>query len=271
MRAGMARLEALGFELLPFSLPEPDSLPYLAASDRARAASLIAAFEAADGVIALRGGYGCTRLLTDDADRWRPETDQALIGFSDLTALHQAALLDGHIGYHGPNLCGLGTLEDDASFEAFARILRGRWQGLCYPAQGPVLHPGHAEGTLVGGCLSVLASMAGSPWLAWPDGAILLLEEVSEAPYRIDRTLTQLKLAGLFEGLAGVAIGDLVRCPEPSLRVLERAFEGLGIPVLAGFPIGHGATNWTIPIGAQVELSCQDRCLRLIQAGAADR
>jgi muramoyltetrapeptide carboxypeptidase len=116
-----------------------------------------------------------------------------------------------------------------------------------------VRHPGRADGTLLGGNLTLLAATAGTRHQPDLTGAILLIEEVNEAAYRVDRMIVQLKRSGWFDGLAGVAVGSFTACPDAG-RVLAEHLNGLGIPVLAGLPIGHGPTRFTVPLGVPAHL-----------------
>jgi muramoyltetrapeptide carboxypeptidase len=116
-----------------------------------------------------------------------------------------------------------------------------------------VRHPGRADGTLLGGNLTLLAATAGTRHQPDLTGAILLIEEVNEAAYRVDRMIVQLKRSGWFDGLAGVAVGSFTACPDAG-RVLAEHLNELGIPVLAGLPIGHGPTRFTVPLGVPAHL-----------------
>ncbi|MEV4276364.1 S66 peptidase family protein [Actinoplanes xinjiangensis] len=116
-----------------------------------------------------------------------------------------------------------------------------------------VRHPGRADGTLLGGNLTLLAATAGTRHQPDLTGAILLIEEVNEAAFRVDRMIVQLKRSGWFDGLAGVAVGSFTACPDAG-RVLAEHLNELGIPVLAGLPIGHGPTRFTVPLGVPAHL-----------------
>ncbi len=230
---------------------------YLAGSDQARLAELQAAVddEAVRAVFTARGGYGAARLLP--ALRLAGRPPRPLVGFSDVTALHAVAQLAGWRSLHGPNLTHLATQPEDVVERLFA-LLEGR---AVPPLAGKTaLVPGTAEGPLVGGNLSVFTRLLGTPFLPELQGAILFLEDVGERPYRLDRMWTHLKLAGALDGLIGLALGDFTNCEEPggdftSLDVLTALAKETGLPCAAGFPVGHGAVNHPLPLGARVRLN----------------
>jgi muramoyltetrapeptide carboxypeptidase len=250
---------------------------FLAGADEQRAADLNRALRAddIDAVWCLRGGYGTMRILPVidwDALRRRP---RALIGFSDNTALHLAARRVGVVSFHGPH--------PGAEFPPFAednllRVLtRTAPAGvLPFPGNGPAraetLAGGQAEGRLVGGNLALVAATLGTPYAIEPEGALLFLEEVGEVAYRIDRLLSQLRLAGVLERVAGVVVGAFSDCPDeadpgiPSpAEVIRERLGGLGVPVATGFPFGHVADNWTLPLGVRARLDADAGTLELLE------
>lgn len=238
-------------ELLP-----PASWRYLAGSDEARLEDLQAAFADPDirAVVAARGGYGAMRLLPHlDLGRLAA-SGKILVGFSDITALHLALQREGARSLHGPVVTQLGD-QPAPSLERFFGILESAAPPPALP--GRTVVEGEAEGRLIGGCLSLLAALVGTPYFPSLAGAILFVEEVGEWPYRLDRLWTQLRLAGVLEGLAGVAIGDLTDCDQedlPGATVLEELAAQLGVPVIAGLPVGHGDVHMALPLGARAVL-----------------
>lgn len=290
MERARARLEARGYRVV-----ERDDLfakeGYLAGSDERRAAELMQAFldPAVDAVFPGTGGYGAMRIL-DRLDyaaiRAHPK---ALIGFSDVTALHAA--INRHAGlvtFHSPNpMWGLGSEGDLKPFsgEWFFRALEAR-PGFTGPyaieirdaelPQPYAFGRGVARGRLVGGNLSLLSALEGTPYAIDTRGAILLIEDTREAPYRVDRMLRQLQLAGKLAPLAGAVLGqftrnydreDETRNPDPRFTVdgvLRQYFADAGIPVLANFPIGHHEANATLPLGGQVEIDADRHLLRIL-------
>ena len=229
-------------------------LDYLAGTDADRAADLQRAWcdPGVDAVWAARGGYGSARLI--DLLDWtamrharRDRPAPVFVGSSDLTALHLA--FAHHLGV--PTCVG-----PMVAAEAFAAGLDAAARALFAPG-GPVqlsggvaLVPGTASGVLVGGNLTLLASLAGTAELGHTAGRIVLLEDVGEAPYRIDRMLTQLLRTGWLDGATGIAGGSWERCgpPDAVAAVLADRLSGLGIPVVTGLPFGHGAIQATLPL-----------------------
>ena len=245
---------------------------YLAGTDEQRLNDLNAALrdDTIDGIWCLRGGYGVMRILDGldvDAMRSRP---RALIGFSDITALHAA--LGRHsqvIGYHGPHAAApLTSFSRDSLTRAV--ILGTDSCGVAPAAR--TIRSGRAEGRLVGGNLSLLASLCGSRYTPEYDGGILVLEDVDEATYRIDRMLRQLALNGALSRLAGIAYGQFTEeggrasATSPSReQLLRETADMIGVPALAGIPVGHIDDQWTIPLGAMAELDADAKSLRVIR------
>lgn len=233
---------------------------YLAGSDEARAASLTRALEDADAraIVCARGGYGATRIV--DSVPWDllASAPKWIVGFSDVTALHAAASsVAGVASVHGPNATGLARDLSPRDRAALLACLEGR--GAAMWSELRVVRGGDASGPAFGGNLAVLAALAGSRYLKPPRGAVLLLEDVTERPYRIDRMLTTLRLCGALEGLSAIVCGELTRCePGPdgitAEEVLARSLAPLGIPVVLGAPFGHGAANASFVVGARARV-----------------
>jgi muramoyltetrapeptide carboxypeptidase len=233
------------------------SLDYLAGPDEERAANLgeLMGDPGLGAVIAARGGFGCLRLLPlmDLAALARSKT--CLIGFSDLTALLNPLAALGLVTLHGPVVTQIPSL-DQASRADLAALLAGRRP---WPAalNGQGLTSGRATGPLMGGNLTTLCSLLGTPWFPDLTGAVLVLEDSGEAPYRLDRLISQLELSGALTRVAGVAVGrlsDQASDPPGMAPALARRLEGLGKPVVMGLPFGHGAANRLVPLGALAEL-----------------
>ncbi|WP_338467441.1 LD-carboxypeptidase [Novosphingobium sp. ZN18A2] len=272
-----------GMGLVPrFGAHVGERFGYLAGTDADRAADIDAMFSDPDvrAIMAVRGGWGSARilpLLDWDAIRANPKL---LIGFSDVTALHLAIAARAHFPtIHGP--VGLSSWPK-VSWESFWRMaFSGETPTLPLAREGePVttLGRGNATGRLLGGNLSVLTTMGGSPWLPDFEGAILFLEDVGEAPYRIDRMLNQLSLAGVLGKVSGVIFGECTRCvaDEPDYAgftvadLMDQYIVPLGVPALAGANIGHVRGQVCLPSGGMVELDADAATLRLIEpvAGA---
>jgi muramoyltetrapeptide carboxypeptidase len=245
---------------------------YLAGTDEQRLHDLNAAFrdESIDGIWCLRGGYGVMRILAGldtAAMRSRP---RAVIGFSDITALHTAVGKHADvIGYHGPHAAAhLTSFSRDSLTRA---VVQGTDSCGIAPA-ARTLRSGRAQGRLVGGNLSLLASLCGSRYAPDYDGGILIIEDVDEATYRIDRMLRQLMLTGALSKLAGIAYGQFTEeggranATSPSREQLLRETADLaGVPTLAGIPVGHIDDQWTIPLGAMAELDADAKSLHVIR------
>jgi muramoyltetrapeptide carboxypeptidase len=241
---------------------------YLAGSDALRLADLnrFAADDSIDAVWCIRGGYGAMRLLDEiDYDAWcrRP---RALIGYSDITALHAAVGSRAElITYHGPTARAALT---HYTRDAFARAVRDEAPLEFHERDMTTLHPGRARGRLVGGNLALVSALVGTPYELDLEGAILVLEDISESVYRLDRMLTQLRLSGAFTGVAGIAFGHFTEIPDdaanvdrPLDRVLAEVAAGCGVPCVANFPIGHIDDQVTLPLGATAELDADTRIL----------
>lgn len=227
---------------------------YLAGSDDRRRAELARALADPEtkAIVAVRGGYGVLRVVDElgwSAFERRPKW---IVGFSDVTALLAMAWRAGVAAVHGPNVTGLAAASPQVRAAWLSSIERPAasriWRGL------RVIHGGEARGVLVGGNLAIVHAMAAAGRLVIPEGAILALEDVTEAPYRVDRMLTALHLGGYLDRVSAVVFGGFNRCgPGPDGRtideVLEERTRSLGIPVLGQAPFGHGPTNEAFVLG----------------------
>lgn len=249
---------------------------YLAGTDDQRCSDLTHALLAddVDVVWCLRGGYGTMRIL--EALPWnqvQQSRPRALIGFSDNTALHLALQRLGIVSFHGPHP---GALEFPRfTEEVLLRVLAPEAAGvLPFPPDGPqraeTLVGGRAEGRLVGGNLSLITATLGTPYAIQSAGGLLFLEEVGEVPYRIDRMLTHLRLAGVFREVAGVILGDFGTSENGEMdAVLHDRLGDLGVPVACGFPFGHIDNNWTLPLGVRAHLDADAGTLELLEPAVA--
>jgi muramoyltetrapeptide carboxypeptidase len=276
----VARLDELGLKTKTYG-DLYRSFGYLAGTDAVRATELQTALADPEvaAVLPTRGGYGISRLV-DRLDLGAIAKQPKIVaGFSDLTALHLALQAKTQlVTYHSPNLQdGLGAEAGlhELSLESYRHALFGakqyevasndRLAALGLPAMTPI-RAGRVTAEVVGGNMAVLCALTGTPFEVQTTDRILLLEDTGEAPYRIDRWLSQLRLAGKLSGLAGVLLGQFTDCrpidDKPSLtldQIWDQYFGELGVPVLAGFPCGHGRPNVTLPIGGVIELDA-DRC-----------
>ena len=262
---------------------------YLAGDDATRAAELVAAFADREttAVWCARGGYGVARLLDRIDFEVIRSNPKVFIGFSDITALHVAIhQRTGLVTFHGPNLQdGFGKTEDmpPGNEAALWRAVMGEYQtgesrGYAFDFAGleqvelGTIRGGVATGRLTGGNLAVLAGLVGTPFEIDTTGRVLLLEDISERLYRIDRYLSQLWLAGKLQPAAGVVLGSFsyddderAESPADVAELLAEYFGRLDVPVLAGFPAGHAEHNLTLPIGALVELDAADKRVRVCE------
>ncbi len=276
LEAGEQSLRALGFE--PVRCGDPlQRHGYLAGDDERRAkelAELIADPEI-EAVVCARGGYGSSRLL----DRLDPavfrRARKPLVGYSDLTTLLLWQIrVVGLMGIHGPMLEREEGLAP-ADGESLRNALLGMDSG--EKLVGRPLVSGSGEGRLLGGSLTLVTASLGTPWEIDCRQAILMLEEVAEPPYRIDRMLEQLRSAGKLEGLAGVGVGGILGCqderyPDRDVEVVLRDFlEPLQVPVVLDLPFGHGSSNRCWPQGGQARLSGDRGELELLESAVAAR
>ena len=261
---------------------------YLAGPDEARAADINAMFAdtSVRAIFTSRGGWGSARVLPYlnwDSISANPKL---LIGFSDITALHMAiAARAGFPTIHAPNA---GNNWGPQSLETFRRLAFDAalpfYQNLP-GADAPssfaggsteMLRPGRASGRLLGGNLTVLSTLMGTPFLPSFDGAILFLEDVEEAIYSVDRMLTQLALGGVLRRVAGVVFGRCARCGSPSggggftlSDVLGRHLRPLGVPAFSGAMIGHIANQLSLPVGVQAEIDAAAGTIRILEPAVA--
>lgn len=269
--AGVAHLERWGLTVQVMDhVLDSGPLSYLAGDDSQRSKDLQQAWlnDSYRAIFCARGGFGSSRLLDHlDWTQMRGADPKWLIGSSDVTALHEAFAV--HLGVAsamGPMVASELFAEagmDDTSLVALHDFLFRGTQSLRVELAGPTISPGVATGPLVGGNLAVLASTIGTRESVSASDAVVLLEEVAEQPYRVDRLLTQLRRSGWLDRVRGIALGDFVDCGEV-WPVLEERLGDLGIPVVAGLEVGHGSIQRTVPIGLEVELRADARELRVL-------
>ena len=248
---------------------------FLAGSDRARAADVMAMFAdpRVKAIFCLRGGYGSARLLDRLDYAFIRRHPKIFAGYSDITSLHGAlGRQSGLITFHAPMLnreLGSEKLPEFTRQSLLRTLMEARPAGSIVAGYAggtvQVLRKGVAEGRLVGGNLSVLCTAIGTPWASLFRGRILFLEDVGERPYRLDRMLTHLGHAGILRQVAGVAVGVNHGCEDPttatakeyrqsSTDVLRERLASLGVPVVTGLPFGHVEFNATLPVGARARL-----------------
>ncbi len=264
---GIEVVERLGFRVVQGEHCTRRS-GYLAGTDEQRLDNLNTMLRSPEvrAILLARGGYGCMRIL-NGVDWQAAEADPKIVlGMSDATALQLALFATcGLVSLSGPMVAGqIARGLDLQSERSLVESLTTAWTGrdLLGPCSSlpRVVRPGRGRGTLMGGCLSMVTSLLGTPHAPDFSGAVLYFEDVNEPPYRLDRMLTQLKLAGVFATAAGLVLGHFLGSDRKDLSPeVERIAEGLTadrpIPILAGYPHGHGLPNLTIPCGATVELN----------------
>ncbi|MEO6280052.1 LD-carboxypeptidase [Roseateles sp.] len=288
LKMAMEAVQALGFKVKPGQFVAARRGPF-AGTDAERAADINAMFadDSVAGILAVTGGSGCNRIvdkLDYDLIKRKPKF---LGGFSDLTSLVNAIHRQtGLVTFHCPVA---GSEWNDFSVQSFKAVAMNAEAALL---RNPVassgddlvtrderistIRPGRAQGRLVGGNLTVLASLAGSPYFPDCRGAILFLEDINEYIYRIDRCLSTLRLSGALGQLAGVVLGRFTKC-EPgegygSLtldEVFDDYFLPLNVPVFRGAAIGHIKRKLTVPVGALAEMDAQAGTIRLLGAAVA--
>ena len=271
---GVATLERMGFQVR-WDDRIFHSVRYLAGTDEERAAEFMRAIEdpAVDAIVSLRGGYGCSRLIPLLRPRRIRNHCKIFMGFSDLTTLHLYLRRRlGWVTFHGPMASSPFWESMDS---AQLQHLLALWTDpsflpvFSFP-QFQALVPGSAEGELTGGCLSLIVASLGTPYEIATDGKVLFIEDLGEPPYKIDRMITQLRLAHKLDGIAGVLLGSFQDCESPSPTytledTLHDLFGKLHVPVLAGFPAGHGAQNWAIPLGIKIRLDASNRRVEFLE------
>lgn len=253
----------------PHALDRHGRLGYLAGTDADRAADLQRAWCDPDvaAVLCARGGYGAQRMV--DLLDWaalRAAGPKVLVGFSDVTALHRAfAARLGLVTLYGPAAAGVDFVKNTRAQEHLRATLFAPETVRTIAAGRPALVPGRARGVTLGGCLSLLAADVGTPLAPVARGGLLLLEDVGEAPYRVDRLLTQLVRAGQLDGVAGIGLGSWADCgPYEELRaVFADRLGPLGVPVLEEIGFGHCDAALTVPFGVPAELDATAGTLTL--------
>ncbi len=281
---GAAALAAMGFRVVVGESCRR-KYGYLASSDELRASDLNAFFadDAIDGIVCMKGGYGTPRILDRLDYASIAAHPKVLAGYSDITGLHLA--FRRHVGFptfHTPMAVSMVGGFDDFSAASWMAALTttaplGRLSPPPVPAGSadgvPVaLVGGTARGPLIGGNLSLVAALTGTPYALVPDGAIVFLEDIDEEPYRIDRMLTQLRLAGVFERCAGIVLGHWTHCepkdPDRSLtlpQVFADVIAPAGKPTMTGFAAGHSTPTLSFPMGVEAVLDADAGTLEIVE------
>lgn len=258
---GINLLKTLGYEVA-FRDDIVESHDYLAGDDDRRAEEFKEALADADAaaIWCARGGYGAQRLypLLDQLEVSSPKW---LVGFSDITALHAWTRRRGYQTIHGPNITTLADAPQAARDETFDLMQETTWSG--WSLKGEEDGPDEVQGRLVGGNLTVLASLMGSTEQPFFKNELLCLEDVGERPYRLDRSLEQLIQAGVLDGVAGVVLGNFQNCDErrddqvvlSGQAIVAKRLRGLGIPVFEDGPFGHHTESRAFRHGELAKIS----------------
>ncbi len=273
--AGLAALERLGFRVR-YDERIFNSLRYLAGDDAARAEEIHKYFEDPEirAVLGLRGGFGSSRLIPLLDERRLRQRCKLFMGFSDLTTLHlYFRRRFGWVTVHGPMITSQSLAQIGA--EAGQHLL-SLWTDPSYLPRFDLAameswSSGVAEGVLTGGCLSLIVASLSTPYEIKTEGKVLFLEDFGEEPYRLDRMLTHLKLAGKLDRVAGVLLGSFEKCERENggytaAETLREILGGLDVPVLANFPAGHGPQNWPIPLGVKVRLDSVQSSVEFLES-----
>jgi len=259
---------------------------YLAGEDQFRADDLNAMFRdpQIDAIICTRGGYGTPRIIDQLDFEAIGNNPKIFVGYSDITAISLAIWQKtGLVTFSGPMV----AVEMANNIHEFTE--QNFWEMVSSPAPVGVLanpedvplkifKPGEAKGRLLGGCLSLINVLLGTPYCPDFNGAILFIEEIEEEAYRIDRYLAQMKMAGILDSISGIVLGQFIDCEpkdrtKPSLEldeIFHDYFDRLNIPVIQDFAYGHGPIKHTIPIGAQAYLNTEKGGLIITEGAVSE-
>ena len=269
---GIGSLKDLGFEV--FIPPELlKATGYLAGPDqhRARFVNQLFADKSVDAIICARGGYGSIRILSLLDYHIIAANPKVFIGFSDITAL-LTVLTDrcGLATFHGPVVTSLADAPA-ATCDSLLRALSSDAKLEIRGSGGLTISPGSVAGVVYGGNLTTLCHLIGTPYAPKFADKILFLEDRAEAPYRIDRMLAHMKLAGCFEQLAGIALGSFENCGpiDDIYNIVAETFRDKPLPIIAGLDVGHGKNNFTLPLGVEATLDADRHSLSYHRAATA--
>lgn len=281
---GIKKIEELGFRV-SLGSNALNKNKYLAGTESARLEDFHRMFRdpEIDGIICLRGGWGSMKILSGINYGFVRRNPKIFVGYSDITALQLALWkMSGLVTFSGPMLSpDLGREPSDFTLRHFYSALTdSRPLGAIPRAPGAktaVILPGRSRGRLLGGNLTMVAATLGTSYEIDTRGAILFLEDVDEQPYRVDRMLQQLRLAGKLEQAAGVVFGEFVNCEADDKEhsftlpeVIEMSVKGLHIPCFYGLSAGHGDHKATLPLGVRAEIDAEQCLLKIIEAATTN-
>lgn len=249
---------------------------YLSGTDSERAEDMNNMFvnPDIDGIMAVRGGWGCARILPHLDFKAISRNPKVYCGFSDNTTLHHALLsYSGLQTFHGPNGNSDWTELTKRSFESV--VMKGERSSFISNSKVVTITPGRAEGKLIGGNLSILTTTLGTPYQADFTEAILFVEDIGENTYKIDRMFSHLEQAGVLSKINGIVFGKCTDCSAGSsptfslLEVLRHHIEPHGVPAIYNADIGHEPDNFTIPVGCTAELDADEGVITLLEEAVA--
>lgn len=266
-------LESLGFRVCLGSHVY-ERKTYLAGDDETRLADLheMLRNDEVKVILCARGGYGTHRLLEKIDYSLAKKRPKIIVGYSDITALLVALYRKtGLVTFHGPMAKELGKNENK-NLESFLQLITSGSKIAFSLSHGKVIRPGKGRGVLLGGNLSLLCHLIGTPFMPSPRGKILFLEERGEPLYRIDRMLTYLKLAGFLGQCTGVVFGEFSECGDTSsiIEVFREKTRELSVPVMTGLKVGHGLENVAVPVGVRAILDTETMSLTLTEPSVSD-
>lgn len=262
--SGINALESMGFRtFIPDDLFKKNG--YLAGTDDHRANLMNGLFadRTIKGIVCARGGFGSIRILPLLDFETIRKNPKIFVGFSDISAILSVLYTKcGLVTFHGPMVTTLGDADKKTKESIFSTFSSNMKLEITLKS-GVTIKSGSASGPVSGGNLTTLCHLIGTPFEPSFKGHILLLEDRGEASYRIDRMLTQMKIAGCFDGLVGLALGTFEDCGTKNdiFSIVDNIFNGYTLPILAGFDVGHGKSNITIPIGVQATLDADRHIL----------
>jgi muramoyltetrapeptide carboxypeptidase len=269
LQAGLKTLESSGLRVL-VAPHVYEKRGYLAGEDEARLTDLHAMFQDPDiaAIICARGGYGTLRLLDKIRYDLIEKNPKILVGYSDITALLIAIhAKTGLVTFHGPMVREL-TRPKQRNWDSLFRLISSSQPIKIGLTGGSAFKTGKVAGPLIGGNLSLLCHLVGTPFLPSLDGCILFMEEKGEPLYRLDRMMTHLVLSGQLRRLSGLVVGEFEGCGDQSsiTQLVGEILLALEIPLATGLPAGHGLKNLTLPIGLMAELDTNLMTLSVMEA-----
>ena len=273
---GIKYLESLGYKVKTYPATyRADG--YLAGTDEERADDLTAAFHdsEAQAVYCARGGYGSSRLVPYLDFDALAKSEKLFIGFSDITILHAALNRRGLPTLYGPMAFTFGYDREPWVFESFANTITG---GNPIPVDAPkadVVHPGKAEGIVVGGCMCLICDLIGTPDQIDMTNKIVLIEDVDEAPHRVDGSFTHLINAGCLQNAAGIVVGEMTRTNDkmdksigskPWDEIVRERLSHVDVPSVINFPFGHMSNMLSLPLGIQAKLNADHGTMTYVES-----